>query len=80
MSGGFYLNTTEKRRLWNRPPTDDSQSTAPCYDLKLWCDLKDDKERIEFLKSGRAWETGIAARSIIPDLIEVFEFRYKKEV
>jgi len=47
---------------------------------KLWCDLKTDEERAEFIRCGRAWETGIIAHSMTDDLIEIFEFRakYKK--
>ena len=32
---------------------------------KLWCDLKTDCERIEFLESGRACETGIIAPAMV---------------
>ena len=39
---------------------------------KLWCDLKTDQERIKFLRSGRAWETGIIARSITEDVAQAF--------
>ncbi len=40
---------------------------------KLWCDLKTDEERVEFLRSGRAWETGIIAKSIVEDVARAFE-------
>ncbi len=36
---------------------------------KLWCDLQTDVERIEFLQSGRACETGIIAPAIVNDII-----------
>lgn len=39
---------------------------------KLWCDLTCDEERIEFLLSGRAVETGIIAPSIVDDVIKAF--------
>ena len=49
---------------------------------KLWCDLKTDHERAEFLRSGMAWETGIIAKAIEIDVAEAFEFRakHKREV
>ena len=47
---------------------------------KLWSDLKTDKERIEFLQSGRAWETGIIAQAIVKDIIEVFKYRDDNKV
>ncbi len=40
---------------------------------KLWCDLVTDQERVEFLRSGRAWETGIIAKSIVEDVARAFE-------
>lgn len=40
---------------------------------KLWCDLKTDKERVEFLRSGRAHETGIIAKAIVEDVAQAFE-------
>ena len=40
---------------------------------KLWCDLKTDKERLEFLKSGRAIATGIVAPAMVKDLVNVYE-------
>lgn len=42
---------------------------------KLWCDLKNDKERVEFLRSGRAWETGIIAKAIVNEVADAFEYR-----
>lgn len=45
------------------------------YDDKLWCDLKTDQERVEFLLSGRAWETGIIARAIVEDVAAAFRDR-----
>lgn len=41
----------------------------------LWCDLETDAERIEFIKCGRCWDTGIIARSMEPQIIELLEFR-----
>lgn len=40
----------------------------------LWCDLVSDAERIAFLESGRAVETGIIAPVMVPEIIEVFRF------
>lgn len=42
---------------------------------KLWCDLETDQEKAEFLRSGRAYETGIIADSIANEVAEAFEFR-----
>jgi len=42
---------------------------------KLWCDMKTDAERVAFLKSGRAVETGIIAQAIVDDVAQVFAFR-----
>lgn len=50
------------------------------YKNKLWCDLKTDQERVEFLRSGRAWETGIIAQAMVKEIIEVFEFRAKYQI
>lgn len=44
---------------------------------KLWCDLKTDQEKADFLKSGKAWETGIIAKAIEEEVAGVFEFRAK---
>ena len=41
----------------------------------LWCDLKTDLERIEFLRSGQAFKTGIIAESITEEVAKAFEFR-----
>ena len=48
-------------------------------DNKLWCDLKTDQERADFLRSGRAWETGIVASEIQDEIADAFEFRAKNE-
>ena len=42
---------------------------------KLWCDMTNDSERVTFLKSGRAVETGIIAPAIVEDVAEAFIFR-----
>jgi hypothetical protein len=47
---------------------------------KLWCDLKTDNEKVEFLRSGRAWETGIIAKSIVEDVAQAFERPLNKVV
>lgn len=41
----------------------------------LWCDLKTDKERAEFIRSGRAVATGIMTQIIADDVADAFEFR-----
>lgn len=48
-------------------------------DTKLWCDLKTDEERVKFLRSGRAWKTGIIAESMVEDVAKAFEFRMKAQ-
>ncbi len=42
---------------------------------KLWCDLKTDQEKADFLRSGKAWDTGIIARGIEKEVAEAFQFR-----
>ena len=39
----------------------------------LWCDLRTDCERLEFIRSGLASDTGILARAMIEDLVEVYQ-------
>lgn len=39
----------------------------------LWCDCENDQDRLEFLKSGRAWETKIIAMSVVKDIIKILE-------
>lgn len=46
---------------------------------KMWADFKSDFERIEFLKSGEAVNTGIVAPSLVEELIKVFTFRRETE-
>ena len=38
----------------------------------LWCDLVSDEERIAFLESGRAVQTGIIAPEIVAELVQAF--------
>jgi hypothetical protein len=38
----------------------------------LWGDLKNDRERLEFIRSGRAVDTGILAPAMVEDLVEVY--------
>ena len=45
----------------------------------LWCDLKNDEERIEFLKSGRACDTGIIAQSLVSDIVELLKYRNENQ-
>ena len=45
----------------------------------LWCDCKTDKDRVAFLKSGRAYDTGIIALSLVSDIVELLEFRMSFE-
>ena len=45
---------------------------------KLWCDLKTDYEKAEFLRSGQAWKTGIISQAIADEVAEVFMFRWKR--
>lgn len=46
---------------------------------KLWVDLKNDSERAEFLRSGRAWQTGIISMAIQDDVADAFEFRAARQ-
>ena len=39
---------------------------------KLWGDLKTDRERAEFIESGRAVDTGILAQAMVEDLAGVY--------
>lgn len=41
----------------------------------LWCDLKNDDERIEFLLSGRAYDTGIISSNMIPVVVDLLKYR-----
>lgn len=41
----------------------------------LWCDLKNDDERIEFLLSGRAYDTGIISPDMIPVVVDLLKYR-----
>jgi len=38
----------------------------------LWGDLQTDRERLEFIESGRAVDTGILAPAMVEDLAEVY--------
>jgi hypothetical protein len=38
----------------------------------LWGDLQTDRERLEFIESGRAVDTGILAQAMVEDLTEVY--------
>jgi len=40
---------------------------------KLWCDLHSTKKKIEFLRSGRAVDTGIMSKSIVQDILTAYE-------
>ena len=35
----------------------------------LWCDLQTDEEKVEFLESGRAYDTGVIAPSLVGDFV-----------
>jgi len=39
----------------------------------LWCDLKNNAQRVEFLRSGRAHETGIINQSIVDEIADAYE-------
>jgi hypothetical protein len=45
----------------------------------LWCDLDNDQERIEFLECGRAYETGIIAPVMVPEIIAAFRYRLETQ-
>ncbi len=39
---------------------------------KLWCELKTDLEKAQFIESGRAVETGVIAPAIAEDIARVY--------
>ena len=41
----------------------------------LWCDCETDEERANFIAIGRACETGIIAKAIQSELVNIFSFR-----
>lgn len=45
---------------------------------KLWCDLKSDCEKAEYLRSGRAVETGIIAPAMVDEIVAIYEERAAK--
>lgn len=48
------------------------------YESKLWCDIPEN-EKASFLRSGRAWDTGIIARSIVEEIAQVYDRAEKAE-
>ena len=46
---------------------------------KLWCDLKTDQEKADYLMSGQAWSQGIIAKVIEKEVAEAFQFRANKK-
>ncbi|MGR3220796.1 MAG: hypothetical protein ACUZ8H_13410, partial [Candidatus Anammoxibacter sp.] len=47
--------------------------------IKYWWSLRTDQRRISFLESGKAVECGLVDRTLVQDLIDVFEYRMKKQ-
>jgi len=47
---------------------------------ELWSDLSTNRERIEFLKSGRAVSTGIIAPSVVPEILVLLAEREERDV
>ena len=47
--------------------------TAPTGDDRLFCDLTTAKEKAEFVRSGRAHETGIIAKSMEQEVARAFD-------
>ena len=45
----------------------------------IWCDLENDQERIEFLECDRAYETGIIAPVMVPEIIAAFRYRLEMQ-
>ena len=45
----------------------------------LWCDLQSDEERIVFLESGRARDTGIIAQVMVDEIANAFKVRIAAE-
>lgn len=62
---------------WQAGFAEGVHSRKTCEDevqrTKLWCDLKTSKEKAEFLRSGRAWDTGIIAASIAEEVATAFD-------
>lgn len=46
--------------------------TTEKYRTQLWCDLKTDLEKAEFIECGRAADTGIIAPSIAADVADAY--------
>ena len=44
--------------------------------MKLWCDLKTDRERAQYFRSGDAWKAGIIARAIEKETADAFYYKY----
>lgn len=45
------------------------------YKNKFWCDLTTDIEKSEFIRCGRAYETGLIAHAIQDEIADIFEQR-----
>lgn len=41
-------------------------------DNRLWCDLETDAERVEFLLSGRACDTGVIAPAMVGEIVTLY--------
>ena len=45
----------------------------------LWCDCDTDQEKLELLTSGRAWETGIIAKSLEIEVANYINYKIESE-
>lgn len=41
----------------------------------LWCDCETDEDKILFLESGRAWETGIISKELAEEFVAILRRR-----
>lgn len=63
------------KKLWTPDSRDAGAHCAPASGSALWCDLRSDAERADFLRSGRAYATGIIAASIADDVADAYDAR-----
>lgn len=61
------------------PTTSLHFSLSPIQHKKLFCDLTTAKEKAEFFRSGRAYETGIIAKGIEQEVAKAFDALYEVE-
>ena len=77
---GRGLTETDMKVLhsaWQAGFAEGVHSRKTCEDevqrTKIWRDLKTAKEKAAFLRSGRAWDTGIIAASLAEEVARAFD-------